>query len=113
MDVVSENKVGKWQLRSEGVLGKEELKLSFCLIIPMHDPTSLVFSSNDTPICNIFAVLDLCNLITATVARDTYGRENIKLSIFEAGFGWGLFLLYFFFIPSSVKMLESKISERR
>lgn len=53
-----ENKVGKWQLHFEGVLGKEVLKVSLCLIIVMHDPTSLVLSSNDTSICNMFAVLD-------------------------------------------------------
>lgn len=55
---MSENKVGKWQLHSEVVLGKQVLKVSFCLIILMHDPTSLVLSSNDSSICNMFAVLD-------------------------------------------------------
>lgn len=43
---MSENKVGKWQLHTKGLLGKEVLKVSFCLIIPMQDPTSLVLSSN-------------------------------------------------------------------
>lgn len=55
---MSENKLGKWQLHSEGVLGKEVLKLSFCLIIQLHDPASLVLGSNDSSICNMFAVLD-------------------------------------------------------
>lgn len=35
---MSENKVGKWQLHTKGLLGKEVLKVSFCLIIPMQDP---------------------------------------------------------------------------
>lgn len=65
---MSENKVGKWQLHSEGVLGKEVLKVSFCLIILMHDPMSLVLSSNNNSICNMFAVLEKCNLIISTIA---------------------------------------------
>lgn len=45
-------------MHSEEVLGKQVLKVSFYLIILMHDPTSLVLSSNDSSICNMFAVLD-------------------------------------------------------
>ena len=93
MDIVSvENKVGKWQLHSAVVLGKEVLKHCFHLIILMHDPACLILSSDDISICSMFAVLDICNLIISSVASDMYEeRENIKLSVFG---GWWWFFSY-------------------
>lgn len=71
MEIVSvENHIGKWQLCSEVALGKEVLKLCFHLIILMHDPMSLVLGSNYISICNMFAVLDICNSIIPSVVSD-------------------------------------------
>lgn len=92
---------------------ERSIKTCFHLIILMHDPLTLVLSSNDISVYNMFAVLDVCNLIISSVASDVYEeRENMKLSISGAGFVL-LFVCFGFFIPSSVNMLESKTSEGR
>lgn len=71
MEIVSvESHAGKWQLRSQVVLGKEALKLCFYLTILMHDPMSLVLGSNYISICNMFAILDTCDSIIPSVVSD-------------------------------------------